>query len=481
MAKQRAGYYAALLTVFGMNYITVLGGMLAGISAFLIIGLLVLQLIDMAESPYIGIVAFLILPGLFILGLLIVPAGALWERLKRRKSPQAAPAQPPLLPVLDLNKSHTRRVLTVIVVLTGLNLMIISTATYQGVLFMDSVTFCGRVCHTVMEPEFTAYSHSPHLRVRCVECHIGPGAPWFVRSKISGTGQLFAVLFHTYPTPIPSPVENLRPSRETCEQCHWPEKFTGDRLKIITHYKDDEANTASKTVLLLHIGGGGNPTNGIHSWHISPEKRTYYTAVDEQRQKIAQVRVVRADGTESVFRAPENKYSKEELAHAGERQMDCIDCHNRPSHIFKMPSTEVDAALSDGRLDVKLPYIKKLGVEVLTAAKGEEGDLSQIEEHVRRFYNEQYAQVVKESPAKIEGAIRVLKGIYSDNIFPKMKLTWGTHPNNLGHEQFPGCFRCHDDFLADKEGKTVGQDCTVCHSVLAWDESDPEILQKLGV
>lgn len=480
MSSAKPTYTSAFLSIFGRNYITMLGGMVAAISGIMILGLLLLQLLGLTDSPYAGIVAFMILPGFFVFGLLIIPAGVLWERFKLRKNLGKETVEGPLFPIVDLNNPHTRHVAAVITLLTVFNLLIISAASYHGLLFMDSVPFCGKVCHTVMEPEYTAYSHSPHLRVRCVECHIGPGASWFVRSKISGAGQVLAVLFNSYPKPIPSPVENLRPSRETCEQCHWPEKFSGDRLKVITHFKDDETNTASKTVLLMHIGGGGNTANGIHSWHISPDKRTYYKAIDKERQKMGQVRVVRKDGTESLFRAPEDKVKKEDLARAEERQMDCIDCHNRPSHIFKMPATEVDAALADGRIDVKLPYIKKLGVDVLTETKCSEDDLSQIEQKVRAFYNEKYASLVKDTPALVDGAVRALQGIYKNNVFPKMGLNWGAHPNNLGHEQFPGCFRCHDDSMQDKDGKTVGQDCTICHSVLAWDEADPEILQKLG-
>jgi hypothetical protein len=233
-------------------------------------------------------------------------------------------------------------------------------------------------------------------------------------------------------------------------------------------------------VLLMHIGGG-EATKGIHSWHISQDKRTYYTAVDEKRQKIAQVRVVHQDGSEETFRAPEGAYTPEELAGSTERMMDCIDCHNRPSHIFKMPVQELDAALAAGRLDPALPYIKKVGMEALSAAEGTPEDLEQLEKTVRGYYEKDYADLAKSAPERIDAAVAELKAIYSRNVFPKMKLTWGTHPNNLGHELFPGCFRCHDDSLQDGGGKTVGQDCEVCHKVLAWDEPNPEILVNLGL
>lgn len=477
MSSEKPTYLSALMTLFGKNWLTMFGGMLAGISAFFIVTLIFAGLLHLTDSPYIGVMAFMILPFVFVTGLLLVPMGAYWQR-KRGPEPETAAAGP--FPILDFNNPHTRRVGALVVLLTAFNVLIIGTVSYQGVLFMDSVTFCGKVCHTVMEPEFTAYSASPHLRVRCIECHIGPGAPWFVRSKISGAGQVVAVALNSYPRPIPSPVENLRPSRDTCEHCHWPEKFTGDRVKILTHFADDEANSATKSVLLLHIGGGG-AAKGIHSWHISKDKRTYYTAVDTQRQKMAQVRVVHQDGSEELFRAPDGTFKPEELAGAEERMMDCIDCHNRPSHIFKPPAQEMDISLAAGRLDPTVPYIKKVGLEALTAAKGEPGDLAEIEKTVRSYYKKNYPDLVQSSPERIDNALNELDAIYRRNVFPEMKLTWGAHPNNLGHELFPGCFRCHDSVLQNSEGKAVGQDCEACHQVLAWDEANPEILQQLGI
>ena len=138
--------------------------------------------------------------------------------------------------------------------------------------YMDSVTFCGQTCHTVMQPEYTAYQNSPHSHVECVKCHIGPGASWFVKSKLSGVGQVFAVTFNTYPKPIPTPVHNLRPARETCETCHWPQKYGEDRVQVINKFADDETNTITKTVLLMKIGGG-NHGIGIHGTHLGAGRR----------------------------------------------------------------------------------------------------------------------------------------------------------------------------------------------------------------
>jgi len=485
MAKPRRMLSAALMTLFGRNWITLFGGTLAGVSGLLIVAFLILGALGLTDSPYIGIMAFLILPVVFVSGLVLVPVGAAWEILAahRRAARGEAPREAirGLFPVVDFNNSHTRHVAVVVVALTVVNLMIVSMASYEGVVYMDSVPFCGETCHTVMRPEYTTYKRSPHSRVECVECHIGPGAPWFVKSKMSGLGQVFAVTFNTYPEPIPSPVDNLRPSRDTCEQCHWPQRFTGDRLKVIDAFEDDEANTPTKTVLLMHIGGGQSGSKGIHSWHIDPDKRTVYRAVDKQRQQIAEVRVERSDGTIREFQAPEDKYPREAVAAADERVMDCIDCHNRPTHIFEMPAQAVDAALAAGRIDRALPYIKKVAVGALKDVACEEGDLERIEKSVRDFYKERYPDRVASDQARIDGAIQEIKAIYGRNIFPEMKVAWGVHPNNLGHERSPGCFRCHDDVLVDKDNHAVGQDCDACHAVLAWNESDPDILKKLGI
>jgi hypothetical protein len=234
-------------------------------------------------------------------------------------------------------------------------------------------------------------------------------------------------------------------------------------------------------VLVMRIGGGNAKDKGIHSWHIDPHKRTVYLPADAERKEIARVRVEESDGTVVSFHAPADRYPADQLAKMQERVMDCIDCHNRPTHIFKLPAQAVDETMAAGRIDTALPYIRKLGVEVLTETKGVEGDLEQIAQRVRAFYQEKYSDLVKSNAAPMEQAIRELQAIYSRNVFPKMNLAWGAHPNNLGHEQFPGCFRCHDDSMQTDDGKSITQDCTVCHAVPAEDETDPEALKNLGL
>jgi nitrate/TMAO reductase-like tetraheme cytochrome c subunit len=483
MLKRVNLWFWDMMRLVGRNGITAFGGALTTISALLIIAFLILGLLGLYDTPYIGIMAFLVLPGVFVLGLVLIPAGLYWERKRAlRRTASANPTAREPYPRIDFNRASVRRTAGIVSVLTVVNLLLISLTTYKGVTYMDSVEFCGTVCHTVMEPEYTAYLNSPHSRVKCVECHIGPGAPWFVRSKLSGVGQVFATAFNTYSRPIPTPVENLRPSRDTCEQCHWPEKFTGDRVKVITRFAEDEANTPLKTVLLMHIGGGTAGHGGIHSWHIAPNRQTVYIAADAQRQIIPWIQVREADGRVTEFVAQDTSVTPEHLARAERRVMDCIDCHNRPTHIFRLPDQAMDEALAAGRIDRTLPYIKKLGVEVLRAAADTAGDAAdEIARRVRAFYEEKYPDLFRSHREAIEAAIRELHALYRRNVFPSMKVTWGTYPDNIGHTRFPGCFRCHDDQHVSRDGRTISQSCDLCHTLLAVDEPNPPILQQLNI
>jgi hypothetical protein len=317
--------------------------------------------------------------------------------------------------------------------------------------------------------------------VACVECHIGPGAPWFVRAKLSGIRQVFAVTFNTYDRPIPAPVENLRPSRDICEECHWPEKFTGDRVKVIRKFAEDEANTPAYTVLMMHIGGGSSESHGIHSWHIDPRRETSYISLDPQRQEIALVRVKEPDGTVTEYYADGVPLPAEQIATAEIRQMDCMDCHNRPTHSFELPAAAVDKAISHGEIDASLPFVKKVSVEALRESKGELGDLEQLERRLTSFYQQHFGDTYRDRADEVAAAVRSVQAIYRRNVFPEMGVTWGTYPSNISHIDSPGCFRCHDDSHKSKDGKVISQDCTLCHGVLAMEEENPSVLAELGM
>jgi hypothetical protein len=427
-----------------------------------------------AANPYVGIVMFLVLPGIFLIGLLLIPAGMLLKR-RRESSQGSLPGQ---YPRLDFNRPELRRVFGFIVLATGINGIVAINASYRGVEYMDSVAFCGQACHTVMSPEFTAYQSSPHARVSCVECHIGPGASWFVRSKLSGVRQIFAVTFDTFSRPIPTPIEDLRPARETCEQCHWPSKFTGSLLSVRPRFAEDEQNTATQTVLLLRVGGGVAQGRGIHSAHLDLAREITYLASDAQRQEIPWVRYVSAGGETREYAAPDwdKDFSKGEM-----RVMDCMDCHNRPTHTFELPEQALDTALASGRVDTSLPFIKKKAVELLKQPyPSQDAAAEAIARGLTDYYRETYPEVWSRQRDSVELAAGAVQEIYRNNVFPEMKVDWGTYPNNLGHINFPGCFRCHDDNHLNAEGTPLTQDCGTCHALLAVEEEDPAILEQLS-
>lgn len=438
----------ALLT---RNWVGGLGVVLVTTGAVLWLFFLPTMIRGDAENPYTGILTFLVLPAIFFAGLALIPAG--WW-LSRRK---------PLPPRPDA----LRRLAVFLGVTTFANLLIGSQFTYRAVHHMSSAEFCGEACHSVMAPEYTAYQSAPHSRVPCTGCHVGPGASWFVKSKLSGTRRVFALAFNTYARPVPAPVHDLRPARETCETCHWPRKFGTDRLRRIPKYAEDEANTRSDTLLLMRIGGGRD-TAGIHGAHLGEGKTIRYRPADYARSTIPWVEVESAAGRE-VYLAPKTK--AEETEKFETRVMDCIDCHNRPAHIFDLPGRAVDHAFDDGRLDPRMPFLKKRAVELLNGSYPNESEAGrQIREKLKAAYGSNY-----EKPAE------VLTAIWRRNVFPEMKVTWGTYPNHIGHTDSPGCFRCHDAEHATASGKTIQQDCNSCHQLLAMDESNPKILTDLGL
>jgi len=472
--------WARLIYYLSQNTISLIGVVLTTSSAITLMGFWIYDFVlPGPPHPYVGILLFLILPALFLLGLILVPIGILLRRRKLR----AAGELPTLYPAIDLGTPMVRNGLLFVGVATLLNVLIFGFASYRGVSYMDSTTFCGLTCHTVMAPEYSAYQNSPHARVECVDCHIGPGAGWFVRSKLSGLRQVFAVTLKTYSRPIPSPVEYLRPARETCEQCHWPQRFSGDKFLVKTNYKDDEKNTPLTTALVLKIGGGTRPGSaGIHGRHLDIGSRIHYISIDEHRQVIPVVYYTDDQGKTVEYVSSDIKATKEQLAKGESRAMDCIDCHNRPTHAFELPENAVDLRMSRGAISTELPYIRKKAVELLKADyPNRDTARARIVEGITAYYRSTYPDIYNSKRALVEQAADAVAAVYLRNIFPDMKVTWGVHPNNLGHNDFPGCFRCHDGSHSSADGQTISNDCTACHNLLAVQEENPKVLRDLGL
>jgi nitrate/TMAO reductase-like tetraheme cytochrome c subunit len=374
------------------------------------------------SNPYYGLIVFLVVPAFFVVGLLMVPLG-IW-RCSRRKGGLRN------IPRSDIAGPRSLQFFGLIAVLTMVNLAMVSAATYGGAQYMDSNEFCGTVCHSIMSPHYVAYQDSPHSRVECVTCHVGPGAEWVVHYKLSGIRQLYGAVFDNFSRPIPPAIRSLRPSEDTCEQCHSPARIGGDKLKVIRRYEEDEKNTETVSVLLMRTG------SRIHKAHVGADIE--YAAADPANQDIPWVS---AGGV--VFKSAE--------AVGERRKMDCVDCHNRATHVFDMPGPAVDRALASGELDRSIPYLKR---DALLALAGE--------------------KPLDPLPAAV-------KRIYDRNIHPQMMISWGVYPNNIGHDAFPGCFRCHDDHHKSDTGATISQDCSSCHELLAISEQNPEILTTLGL
>lgn len=422
--------------------------------------------------PYVGILAYLLLPALFILGLLLIPLGIYLNRRRQRK----LGIYPGNFPPLDFQNREFRKLIIFVAVTTVLNVLITGQLAYSAVRHMDSASFCGETCHTVMKPEFTAYHASAHARVECVQCHIGSGAEWFVRSKFNGVGQVFGVTFHTYPTPIPVPVRNLRPARETCEACHWSQKSGGDRLKDIVNYGNDEQSTPTHTVLLLHLGGGPDRT-GIHGRHLGSGVQVRFYASDAKRQTIPWVEYTSA-GKTIVYSASGTKTPDSSQL----RVMDCTDCHNRPAHRFELPERAINRLMASGDISTSLPFAKKEGVEALRQTYSNSLDAAtRIAAAFESYYQKNYPAIYAQRQDEVHRAAQAVLSAYQRNVFPEMKVTWGTYLDNIGHTDSDGCFRCHDGSHSSADNQAITQDCDACHNLLASDEKDPKILTQLGL
>lgn len=478
MGHAGRGWTGALGQLIWRNWITLFGSSLTTISAIAIAVFFTLGVVGVPLSPYIGILSYLLLPALFVVGLAIIPLGAYVDRRRRSRLNLDEPAHI----AIDFNSPRIQQLGVIVGLLTFVNVVIVSAVSYEGAVYMESVQFCGETCHTVMEPEFTAHRNSPHSNVKCVDCHIGPGLPALVHAKLNGLNQVYGVLTNTYERPIATPVHGLSDAELTCGECHSPEMDLGDILRVTTDYSADEANTPLKSVVLMHVGGRGAKKAGIHSWHLDVSREVYFYSPDDNRESIPYVKVVNADGTSVEYLADGGDVDPAAIPDDALRRMDCTDCHNRATHQFEMPGPAINKAMDEGRIDITLPAIKMAGLEALEGAIEAEDGLDFIASQLRQFYSENHADVSASKGDLLDSAIAEVQAIYQRNIFPEMKIGWGTYPSHAGHTQFDGCFRCHDDghSNADKT-KVITQDCTTCHNVVSWQEENPDILATLGL
>jgi len=425
--------------------------------AWVFLALLAVYFLGYLDNPYIGLVLFVAIPAAFVFGLLLIPIGV---RRERRRAPGVVPDWP----VLDLRDAHQRSVTIAVLTLTFVNVLIVSIAAYGGVHYMETTAFCGTLCHTTMEPEYVAHQRGPHAQIECVQCHVGPGAGPLVQSKLAGTRQLFEVVMNRVPRPVPPPPELISSTRATCESCHWPERFIGDRTRIIREFGNDEKNTESDTTLQLHVGGGSRARGvgtGIH-WHMNLDNEIEFVVATDKPDSIPYVRLRDRVGNVREYFAQDA--TPQQIASGTRQRMDCMDCHNRPAHTFAPSAARaIDDTIAQGLIPRELPFVRRESVAAIRQTYSDRSAaMTGIASHLREFYRARGGV----DSGQVDRAIRGAQDAWASNVFPAMKVTWGTYPSNIGHVDSPGCFRCHDDSHKTKDGQRVlSQDCELCHTI----------------
>lgn len=347
-------------------------------------------------------------------------------------------------------------------VLIILFIILFAGGTY-GWEYSNSITFCGTACHT-MPPQGITHADSPHANVTCEECHIGRASlPDQLMRKTQGIKETFDEVFKLYTYPIYA--EALRPARDTCEKCHQPETFTNDSLHTIKHFAADVDNTASTTYLILKTGGGDKRQGlgrGIH-WHIM--NKVEYYSTDDLSQDIPYVRVYKDDGSFTEYTDVASGFDPATVDESKLTQMDCNTCHNRVTHDFKNPADSVDDSMSRGVIDPSIPSIRQLAVSVLTVKYASREDAMKVIAALEEDYKSNFSDYYSQNTEKIKNAITEIQAIYDRTVFLDQKVDWTTHPNNLGHINSPGCFRCHDGKHLNAKNEAIRLECNLCHSI----------------
>lgn len=446
----------------------------------MILFLIAVSLFIEVTSSYLGLVIYIILPVFLVLGLLLIPIGMFRQRKRIRKSTDPNASK---WPNINLNIRQHRNAFTIFIISTTIFLFFSAVGTYEAFHFTESTEFCGGLCHKVMHPEFITYQNSPHANVACVECHVGSGADWYVRSKLSGLYQVYSVIFKKYPTPIPTPIHSLRPARETCEHCHWPDHFYPNLLRTEKHYLADENNTEWDIILKMNIGSeylALGQEEGSH-WHINPDVSIEYVPETDERLSIPWVKYTNLKTGEEIIYTDENYMPESESTSMTEpRHMDCMDCHNRPSHEYLAPPFFTDKSITRGDIPKELPDIKQvaMGLQYMNFPTTDTA-MMVIEADVKEYYEMMYPEIYTDNNHLIEKAIAGIQEDYKQNIFPEMKARWDVYPNHLGHINSTGCQRCHDDKHRSSSGRVISRDCNLCHTIVG--QGHPDQFTMVGV
>ncbi len=458
------------------NLTSYIGTVIAAISLFLFLAFVLIGYYNEEASSYLGLLSYIVLPAFLILGLLLIPVGMYFEFRKTKKRQREYLAKG--WPVIDLNVSKYRNAIIIFSVGTVILFVLSAIGSYEAYHYTESNEFCGTVCHEVMEPEYTAYQNSPHARVKCVACHVGSGADWYMRSKLSGLRQVYGVITGDFERPIETPIEDMRPARETCERCHWPEKYYARELYQTRHFLADSTNTEWNIALQMKTGPDHSAlglSEGIH-WHNNPDVLIEYIPKRANRKKIPWVRYINlATGDTVLYEDVKRPLKKKKLAEATPRTMDCMDCHNRPAHNFYTPQEFIDHAIVAGDIPQDLPYIKRVAMEIfMDPFDNKDTAIHTIKTFTWQFYKDSLPAVAQSRKADINKAINGMINEFNRNIFPAMEASWDTYEKHIGHKTYNGCFRCHDDKHKSADGKVISKDCDLCHTIVMQGEPGRE-------
>jgi nitrate/TMAO reductase-like tetraheme cytochrome c subunit len=462
------------------NWLTIIGSIIASINFLLILLLFIISTIFNKQNTNLGLYIYIILPGFMVFGLLLIPIGMFFERrrINRKEEPGIS-----RLPFIDLNDPRHRNAFFIFTASTIVLLFFSTLGSFEAYHMTESTEFCGTLCHQVMEPEYTAYQNSPHANVTCVECHVGAGASWYVKSKLSGLHQVYAVTVNNYPRPIETPLHDLRPARETCEKCHWPQKFYARSLQTNKYFLADSINSEWDIILQMKTGpeySGLGFSEGIH-WHINPAVNIEYISDNDKRENITYVKYTnKTTGVVTIYRNPETPIEDSLIAATQTRTMDCIDCHNRPSHNYNSPPVYFDKALLTGSVSKEIPYIKKVTMGILRQTfSNKDTALIIIKDSITSYYKSNFNDFYTKNNDKIGSSIVSIQKAFSQNTFPKMKVTYDVYPEHIGHLESNGCFRCHNNAFKSDNGRTITRDCNLCHTIVG--QGKPGLMQLTSV
>ncbi|MGV1099384.1 NapC/NirT family cytochrome c [Thiovibrio sp. JS02] len=481
---RQGGIILTLLRVIFRRPATLVG---ATIFALLFPILVLSTLIDLQggiENPYFSLFIYLILGPLALVALILMVAGLVRARSKVAREPYTYEFFKEQLTNPERCKGIRRLVYTATILVAAF-LLFLGVVAYSGHRYTDSTQFCGTFCHTVMAPEFTTFKNSPHSQVPCVACHIGKDAQGAAKAKFTGLKQLYSTLFNAHERPLKTPLASLRPSRKLCEECHRPEKFHGHMLYFIDSFLPDEANSHVQTAMIMKIGSGGylgRSAQGIH-WHISEQHQLFYEAADREGKEITRVVLQDAAGVRTVYRN-KNYESREKTTGGSQRLMDCVDCHNRPTHVFLAPGPALDQKILAGQIPAELPFIKREALAVITRQYPDPETARQaIADQLRQWYGTHYPELTASRSDLLAQAVAGTQQAYAENVFPEMNIHWETYQSFIGHRNGSGCFRCHNDAFTSEDGKVISRDCDLCHLILAEKapaEKSLEMFRNLG-